>query len=132
MEMIIKGKQLGFTLSEIHDLIGNYERDVEIEQKISSTDLLQRQRKEIDEFVARLAKSPDDITHVPEFGDLTEAREVLARVYSWAGGETDALFWYRAQPIPAFGDRTAESLVKSGQAAALRDYLDSIAVGGFA
>ena len=54
----------------------------------------------------------------------------------WSGGllvgETDALFLYRAQPIPAFGDRTAESLVKSGQAAALRDYLDSIAVGGFA
>ena len=32
----------------------------------------------------------------------------------------------------AFGDRTAEALVKSGQAAALRDYLDSIALGGFA
>ncbi len=40
--------------------------------------------------------------------------------------------WYRAQPIAAFGGRTAESLVKTGQASALRDYLDHIAMGGFA
>ena len=40
--------------------------------------------------------------------------------------------WYRAQPISAFGDRTAEALVKSGQAAAVRDYLDHLAMGGFA
>jgi hypothetical protein len=61
-----------------------------------------------------------------------ESREVLARVRAWAGGEAAALLWYRSQPIPAFGDRTAEALVKSGQAAALRDYLDAIALGGFA
>ena len=40
--------------------------------------------------------------------------------------------WYRAEPIPAFGGRTAEALVKSGDAAALRDYLDQVAMGGFA
>jgi hypothetical protein len=40
--------------------------------------------------------------------------------------------WYRAQPIPAFGGRTAEALVKEGKAAAVRDYLDHVAVGGFA
>ena len=63
---------------------------------------------------------------------LAEMAEILNRVAGWAGGRAQALAWYRSEPIPAFGDRTAESLVKSGQAAALRDYLDSIAMGGFA
>ena len=50
----------------------------------------------------------------------------------WAGGPLQAMAWYRAEPIPAFGGRTAESLVKDGKAAAVRDYLDSVALGGFA
>ncbi|RBP14109.1 uncharacterized protein DUF2384 [Roseiarcus fermentans] len=63
---------------------------------------------------------------------LREMNEIVRRVSAWAGGPAQAVAWYRAEPIPAFGGRTAESLVKSGQAAALRDYLDSIALGGFA
>ncbi|MGO9422356.1 MbcA/ParS/Xre antitoxin family protein [Roseiarcus sp.] len=63
---------------------------------------------------------------------LREMNEILRRVSAWSGGPMQAMAWYRAEPIPAFGGRTAESLVKSGQAAALRDYLDSIALGGFA
>jgi hypothetical protein len=63
---------------------------------------------------------------------LAEMAEILTRVATWAGGRAQAVAWYRGEPIPAFGDRTAESLVKSGQAGALRDYLDSIALGGFA
>ena len=50
--------------------------------------------------------------------------EILTRVSGWAGGRAQALAWYRGEPIPAFGDRTAEQLVKSGKAGALRDYLD--------
>jgi len=65
-------------------------------------------------------------------GVEAEMAEIIARVRKWAGGDNQALAWYRAQPISAFGDRTAESLVKSGDAAALREYLDSIALGGFA
>jgi Protein of unknown function (DUF2384) len=63
---------------------------------------------------------------------LREMNEILTRVSAWAGGPAQAMAWYRAEPIPAFGGRTAEQLVKSGQATALRDYLDSIAMGGFA
>ena len=62
----------------------------------------------------------------------TEMLEIIARIADWAGGERQAMAWYRAEPIPAFGGRTAESLVKAGKAAALRDYLDHIATGGFA
>lgn len=63
---------------------------------------------------------------------LTEMLEIIGRVADWAGGERQAMAWYRAEPLPAFGGRTAESLVKDGKAGALRDYLDHIAVGGFA
>ncbi len=63
---------------------------------------------------------------------LREMLEIINRISDWAGGKDQAMAWYRAQPIPAFGGRTAESLVKSGQAGAVRDYLDHLATGGFA
>lgn len=63
---------------------------------------------------------------------MTEMLEILARVSDWAGGEIQAMAWYRSQPIPALDGRTAESLVKSGKASAVRDYLDHVALGGFA
>lgn len=62
----------------------------------------------------------------------TEMLEIIGRVVDWAGGEKQAMAWYRAEPIPAFGGRTAEALVKEGKAAAVRDYLDHVATGGFA
>ena len=63
---------------------------------------------------------------------VTEMLEIVGRITDWAGGYRQAMAWYRAEPIPALGDRTAESLVKDGKAAAVRDYLDHIATGGFA
>ncbi len=63
---------------------------------------------------------------------LREMLEIIVRVSDWAGGQRRAMAWYRAQPIAAFGGRTAEALVKDGKAGALRDYLDHLAQGGFA
>jgi hypothetical protein len=63
---------------------------------------------------------------------LQEMLEIVSRISAWAGGKEQAVAWYRAEPIPAFGSRTAESLVKEGKAAAVRDYLDHVATGGFA
>jgi uncharacterized protein (DUF2384 family) len=63
---------------------------------------------------------------------LREMLEILARVEDWAGGEAQALAWYRAQPIPALDGRTAEALVQDGRAASVRNYLDQLALGGFA
>jgi hypothetical protein len=63
---------------------------------------------------------------------LQEMIEILHRVSAWAGGGNQAMAWYRAQPLAAFGGRTAEALVKSGDAAKLRDYLDHLALGGYA
>jgi DNA-binding XRE family transcriptional regulator len=65
-------------------------------------------------------------------GRVREMLEIIGRISAWAGGKEQAMAWYRAQPIAAFGGRTAESLVKSGHAGPLRDYLDHIAMGGFA
>lgn len=63
---------------------------------------------------------------------VTEMLEIISRVCDWAGGETQAMAWYRSQPIPALDGRTPEALVKSGRAGAVRDYLDHLALGGFA
>lgn len=63
---------------------------------------------------------------------LREVLEIVGRVTDWAGGEKQALAWYRGEPLPSFGGRTAESLVKDGKAAAVRDFLDRVATGGFA
>jgi uncharacterized protein (DUF2384 family) len=63
---------------------------------------------------------------------MIEMIEILARIQEWAGGDAQAMAWYRSQPIPALNGRTAEALVKSGEAAAVRDYLDHMALGGFA
>jgi hypothetical protein len=63
---------------------------------------------------------------------VTELIEIIARLEAWAGGRPQALAWYRGQPIAALDGRTAEALVKSGKAGLVRDYLDHIALGGFA
>jgi uncharacterized protein (DUF2384 family) len=58
--------------------------------------------------------------------------EIVSRVRDWAGGDIQAMAWYRSQPIPALDGRTPEALVKAGQAASVRAYLDHLALGGFA
>ncbi len=63
---------------------------------------------------------------------MREMLEIIGRVQGWAGSPAQAMAWYRAEGIPAFGGRTAEALVKSGQAGAVRDYADHLATGGYA
>jgi hypothetical protein len=63
---------------------------------------------------------------------LLEILEIIGRVHDWAGGQAQAMAWYRSQPIPELGGRTAEAMVKSGEASLVRDYLDHFALGGFA
>lgn len=63
---------------------------------------------------------------------LSELLEILTRVEPWSGGLRSAFAWYRSQGIPALGDATAESMVKTNRAALVRTYLDGVAAGGFA
>lgn len=63
---------------------------------------------------------------------LRDVAEIINRVLPWAGSVPQAFAWYRSQPLPSFGDRTAEELVKEGRAEAVRAYLGRIASGGYA
>jgi hypothetical protein len=58
--------------------------------------------------------------------------EILDRIEDWAGSPLVAYAWYRSHPLPGFGGRTAEMLVREGHAGAVRNYLDEVALGGFA
>ena len=63
---------------------------------------------------------------------LRDLFEILNRATPWAGSMQMAYAWYRSQPLPSFGDQTAEDLVKQGRAEAVKTYLSRIAVGGYA
>ena len=90
------------------------------------------------ELAAALGLSRDAVAKASRArAHATQARmrdmvEILTRVRPWAGSAQQAFAWYRAQPLPSFGDQTAKSLVKEGRAEAVKRYLDRITVGGYA
>lgn len=90
------------------------------------------------ELAAAAGLSRDAVSKTPRLrARATQARlremvEIIARVLPWAGSVPQAFAWYRAQPLPSFGDRTAEDLVKEGRAEAVRRHLARIAAGGYA
>lgn len=63
---------------------------------------------------------------------LQDGAEIIALVTHWTGSSEAAGRWYRSQPIPALGDRTAEALVMTGEAALVREYLDHLSQGTYA
>lgn len=63
---------------------------------------------------------------------LKDTVEIINRVAQWSGGIGRAFAWFRSQPLPSFGDKTAEDLVKEGRADAVKAYLSRIADGGYA
>lgn len=63
---------------------------------------------------------------------LREVAEIVNRVLPWCGSLPQAFAWYRSQPIPAFGDQTAEELVRAGRSEHVKSYLTGIAAGGYA
>ena len=63
---------------------------------------------------------------------LREVAEIINRILPWCGSVPQAFAWYRSQPIPAFGDQTAEDLVRAGRSEHVKSYLAGIAVGGYA
>ncbi len=63
---------------------------------------------------------------------LRDTVEIINRVAEWSGSVGRAFAWFRSQPLPSFGDKTAEDLVKEGRAKAVKDYLSRIADGGYA
>jgi DNA-binding transcriptional MerR regulator len=71
MEMILKGKKLGFTLTEIQDLIGgkgasemtDLEDQLNPQQIVTQISHLERQRNEIEGAIERLRATQSRLTH---------------------------------------------------------------------
>jgi hypothetical protein len=63
---------------------------------------------------------------------LRDVIEIINHVLPWAGSVQQAFAWYRSQPLPSFGDLTAEDLVKAGRAEDVKAYLNRIGTGGYA
>ncbi len=63
---------------------------------------------------------------------LRDTVEILNRVSDWSGSPGRAFAWFRSQPLPSFGDKTAEDLLKEGRAEDVKAYLSRIAEGGYA
>lgn len=57
---------------------------------------------------------------------------IINRITPWCGTTFQAYAWYRSEPIPSFGDLTAQALVRQGRADTVMRYLDRIADGGYA
>ena len=74
LAMILKGKQLGFTLAEISDLIGaddgaarsEFEERLRPAQIVDQLSHLERQRREIDEAIALLKATRERMSRVEE------------------------------------------------------------------
>lgn len=90
------------------------------------------------ELAAASGLSRDAISKTPRMrAPATQARlrevvEIINRILPWCGSVTQAFAWYRSQPIPAFGDQSAEDMVRAGRAEHLKSYLAGITVGGYA
>jgi hypothetical protein len=52
---------------------------------------------------------------------LPDTTEIINRVTRWSGSVGRAFAWFRSEPLPSFGDKTAEDLVKEGRAQAVKD-----------
>ena len=73
LEMILKGKRLGFTLAEIGELIGaedgaaraDFEGRLRPAQIVDQLDHLERQRREIEEAIASLKATHERLSRLP-------------------------------------------------------------------
>jgi len=82
--------------------------------------------------------SPDTVAKKSRFRSkasqqrLREIVMILNRALPWCGTPMQAYAWFRSEPIPSFGDLTAEELVKRNMAEAVMEYIGRTAEGGYA
>lgn len=106
--------------------------------RVSTDRLAERLRVTRPQLAAAAGLSRDAISKSARLASsATQSRlrdmvEIMNRVRSWAGSDVAAFAWYRSQPLPGFGDLTAEDLVKQGRAEAVKRYLARVAAGGYA
>ncbi len=64
--------------------------------------------------------------------EMTEKEKAITRIAEWAGSPAFADAWYRSYSIPALGGKTAEQVIDEGNSKVVHDYLDHMALGGYA
>lgn len=64
-------------------------------------------------------------------GEDQDIAEIINAVLPLAGSVSHAFAWYRSQCLPSFGDRTAEDLIREGQAEAVKAYINRVGIGGY-
>lgn len=62
-------------------------------------------------------------------GFLRDALRILRAASDQSGDVGSALFWYRNEPLPTFGYKTAEKLVSEGRTEDLLRYVASLQAG---
>lgn len=60
---------------------------------------------------------------------LREALRVIRAAHDLSGDVTRAIFWYRNEPLPPFGYKTAEQLVSEGRTEDVLRYVESLEAG---
>lgn len=68
-------------------------------------------------------------TEMPRQEHSPEARRVIDAATDLSGDLTQALLWYRNEPLKVFGNRTAEVLVAEGRIEDVLRYIRSFAAG---
>lgn len=63
---------------------------------------------------------------------LRDLVEILTQAEPRFGSNLLAYDWYRTEPLPGFGGRTAMHLVNDGKAQEVIDYIDAVDAGIFA
>lgn len=63
---------------------------------------------------------------------LREMVEILNKVEPRFGSPLMAYAWYRSEPLPGFGGRTAMQMVHEGQATEVLELIDAVDAGVFA
>lgn len=63
---------------------------------------------------------------------LREMVEILNRVEPRFGSTLIAYAWYRSQPLPGFGGKTAMTLVTEGRASDVLEYIEAVDAGVYA
>ena len=63
---------------------------------------------------------------------LREMVEIVNKVEPRFGSTLIAYAWFRSEPLPGFGGRTAMQLVRAGQADRVLDYIDAVDAGVYA
>lgn len=63
---------------------------------------------------------------------LSPLVRIIAMAADMAGDEGRAAIWFKHQPLPGWGGKTALDLVRDGRAGTVLDYLESVRAGVYA